>query len=43
MKNIILIKVIIILILSSTNSFAGKYPNIPKGIDQKTFCDDKGG
>jgi len=43
MKNIILIKFLIILLLSTTNSFAGKYPNIPKGIDQKTYCDDKGG
>tara|TARA_B100001287_G_C22549980_1_gene466374 strand:- start:33 stop:899 length:867 start_codon:yes stop_codon:yes gene_type:complete len=43
MKNIILIKFLIILLFSTTNSFAGKYPNIPKGIDQKTYCDDKGG
>ena len=43
MKNIILIKFLILLLLSTTNSFAGKYPNIPKGVDQKTYCDDKGG
>ena len=43
MKNIILIKFLIILLFSATHSFAGKYPNIPKGIDQKTYCDDKGG
>ena len=43
MKNIILIKFLIILLLSATNSFAGKYPNIPKGVDHKTYCDDKGG
>ena len=43
MKNIILIKFLIVLLLSTTHSFAGKYPNIPKGVDQKTYCDDKGG
>ena len=43
MKNIILIKFLIILLLSMTDSFASKYPNIPKGIDQNTFCDNKGG
>ena len=43
MKNIILIKFLIILLLSTSNSFAGKYPNIPKGVNQKTYCDDKGG
>ena len=43
MKNIILIKFLIKLLLSTTNSFAGKYPNIPKGVNHKTYCDDKGG
>ena len=40
MKNIILLNFFILFFLSLTPSWAD-YPNIPKGIDKKTFCDNK--
>ena len=43
MKNTILIKLLIVFLLSTSGSFAEKYPNIPKGIDKNTFCDNEGG
>ena len=43
MKNIVLIKFIIILLLSINPGYASKLPNIPKGIDNNTYCDKKGG
>ena len=43
MKNIILINLFILFFLNISPSFAGKFPNIPKGIDIDTFCDSKGG
>tara|TARA_Y100000816_G_scaffold78534_1_gene53433 strand:- start:1504 stop:2379 length:876 start_codon:yes stop_codon:yes gene_type:complete len=42
MKNIILTKIIFIILLVTTNSFAS-LPNIPKEINQNNFCDNKGG
>jgi len=38
MKNLILISILILFSFNSTLSLAGK-PNIPKGINQDTFCD----
>lgn len=43
MKNILLIKFLIILLLSINPVYASKAPNIPKGIDKTTYCDKKGG
>ena len=43
MKNILLIKFLIILLLSINPVYASKVPNIPKGIDNNTYCDKKGG
>ena len=43
MKNILLIKFLIILLLSINPVYASKVPNIPKGIDKNTYCDKKGG
>ena len=43
MKNIVLIKFLIIFLLSINNVYASKVPNIPKGIDNKSYCDNKGG
>ncbi len=43
MKNIVLIKFLIIFLLSINPVYASKAPNIPKGIDNITYCDKKGG
>ena len=43
MKNIVLIKLLIIFLLSINTVYASKTPNIPKGIDNMTYCDKKGG
>ena len=43
MKNIILLNFFILFFLSTSPSWAVDYPNIPKGIDSKTFCDARGG
>lgn len=43
MKNIILLNFFILFFLSLTPSWAVDYPNIPKGINKKTFCDNSGG
>lgn len=42
MRNIILINLFLIFLLNISPSFAG-LPNIPKGINTKTYCDNKGG
>tara|TARA_B100000965_G_scaffold402750_1_gene429380 strand:- start:1342 stop:2205 length:864 start_codon:yes stop_codon:yes gene_type:complete len=42
MKNIVLIKFLIIFLLSINPVLASKTPNIPKGIDN-AYCDKKGG
>lgn len=42
MKNLILINLFILFFINISPSYAG-FPNIPKGIDTKTFCDKKGG
>ena len=43
MKNIVLIKFLIIFLLSINNVYASKVPSIPKEIDNITYCDNKGG
>ncbi len=43
MKNTLLTKFLIIFLLSIGSAFAEKTPNIPKGIDNNTYCDKKGG
>ena len=43
MKNIVLIKFLIILLLGINSAYAANLPNIPKGIDNNTYCDKKGG
>jgi hypothetical protein len=42
MKNLILINLFILFFINISPSYAD-FPNIPKGIDTKTFCDKKGG
>lgn len=42
MRNIILINLFIVFLLKITSAFAG-LPNIPKGINTNTYCDNKGG
>ena len=43
MKNIVLIKFLIIFLLSINTVYASKMPNIPKDIDNTSYCDKKGG
>ena len=43
MKNIVLIKVLIIFLLSINTVYASKMPNIPKDINNTSYCDKKGG
>ena len=43
MKNIVLIKFLIIFLLSINNVYASKVPSIPKGINNTSYCDNKGG
>ena len=43
MKNILLIKFLIIFLLNINSVYASKTPNIPKGIDNTTYCDKNGG
>ncbi len=43
MRNIVLIKFLIIFLLSINPVYASKTPNIPKGIENTTYCDKKGG
>ena len=42
MKNIILINLFLIFLFKISPTFAG-LPNVPKGIDADTYCDNKGG
>ena len=43
MKNIILINLFILFFVNISNSYAVKFPNIPKGINTENYCDNKGG
>ena len=43
MKNIIFINLFLLFFANVSHSLTAKFPNIPKGIDDKTYCDKKGG